>query len=258
MLSETSSSPSDGAAADPKEVERFGQMADSWWDSDGEQAALHLMTPARLDFLLAQLFGQFGLDGSGRRPLEGLRILDAGCGGGLISEPLARLGASVTGIDPSEACIDVARSHAAASSLDIDYRVATPGDLPREDPPFHAVMCMDVIEHVPDPGLLLRDCAERLAEEGLLVASTLNRTSRSYWLAITAAERILRWVPRGTHDWNRFLRPDELRCLMREAGLQPVDSAGIVYKPLSHAWRLSETDVSVNYAMAAVRMMNEA
>lgn len=257
MLS-SSPSPPPAADTDPREVARFERMAESWWSADGEQAALHLMTPARLDFLLAQLFGQFGLDRSSRRPLEELRILDAGCGGGLISEPLARLGASVTGIDPSGACIDAARRHADASYLDIDYRVATPGDLPQEEPPFHAIVCMDVLEHVPDPGLLLRDCAKLLAEKGLLVASTLNRTRRSYWLAIAAAERILRWVPKGTHDWNRFLRPEKLRRLMQDAKLRPVDSAGLVYSPLRHAWRLSETDVSINYAMAAIRMTNEA
>lgn len=216
------------------------------------------MTPPRLDFLLAQLYGNFGIEGSGRYPLDGLKILDAGCGGGLVSEPLARLGANVTAIDPSEECIEVARHHAAASCLEIDYRVATVESLPHDEQPFDAAVCMDVIEHVPNPELMLQECAKRLTEDGLLVASTLNRTGRSFLLAIVGAERILRWVPRNTHSWDKFLRPDELRGTLRKAGLQPVDTAGIVYRPIHHDWRLSETDVSVNYAMSAVRKAETA
>lgn len=241
------------ANIDPREKERFEESASDWWKVPGPHAALHRMNPARLDLILEQLAARFHRDRSTAAPLSGLRILDVGCGGGLIAEPLARLGAEVVGIDPAEACIEVARAHAAQHALDVDYRVAEARDLVAVGDSFDAVLCMDVIEHVPSAGDLVRDCAALLATEGLLVISTLNRSPRSWVLGIVAAEHVLRWVPRGTHDWRKFLRPDELRRMMTENGLTPVVTSGLVYDPLTGEWRCHESNFRVNYAVAAVR-----
>jgi 2-polyprenyl-6-hydroxyphenyl methylase/3-demethylubiquinone-9 3-methyltransferase len=240
-----------GASLDAAEVARFEAMAARWWDPDGPLAPLHAMNPARLDWALARLAGAFGRDRRGPRPLAGLGLLDVGCGGGLLSEPLARLGAAVTGIDPTPGAIAAARAHAAQGGLSIDYRETTAEALAGEV--FDAVLAMEVVEHVEGRDAFLATLAGLVRPGGLVLVSTLNRTWRSYAVAILGAERLLGWLPAGTHDWRRFPKPEELEAALRGAGLRPVDRTGLVFDPLRWEWRLSETDLAVNYAVAAVR-----
>jgi 2-polyprenyl-6-hydroxyphenyl methylase/3-demethylubiquinone-9 3-methyltransferase len=239
---------------DESEVAKFQAMAAEWWDPRGKFAPLHAMNPCRLDYLTAQIAGEFDRDMDAPRPFDGLRLLDIGCGGGLLSEPMARLGAAVTGIDASEGTIPVARAHAARVGLGIDYRhTSAEALLAAGEDAFDVVLAMEVIEHVSDPAAFLAACAGLLRPGGLLLVSTLNRTARAYLLAVLGAERVLRWLPAGTHDWAKFVTPDELFRLMEGAGLAPVDRTGMVFDPLSRNWRLSGRDLSVNYAAAAVR-----
>ena len=238
------------AAVDPAEVERFAAMAERWWDPDGEAAPLHRLNPARLGYIRDRCCVHFRRDPHAPRPLAGLRALDVGCGGGLLCEPLTRLGAAVVGIDPAAESIEVARAHAAQVGLGIDYRTATADDLGGADERFDVVLNLEVIEHVPDPERLTIACAELVAPGGALVLSTLNRNLRSFATAIVAAEYVLGWLPRGTHRWDRFMRPSELARYVRRAGLRLGDLTG-----LDHAggeWRLS-ADVGVNYLAFAVK-----
>ncbi len=190
---------------------------------------------------------------SSRRPLEGLSLLDVGCGGGLVSEPLARLGARVTGVDAAEAGVGAARAHAAQSGLEIDYRVGTAeGLLDAGEGPYDVVLALEIVEHVADPDGFLRTCARLVAPGGLLVVSTLNRTPKAFALAIVGAEHVLRWLPRGTHDWSRFMRPEEVAAPLKAEGLAPDKPVGVVFRPLAGVWRISG-DVSVNYMLTARR-----
>lgn len=242
-----------GPSIDASEVEKFERMAEEWWDPHGKFRPLHQMNPVRLDYIAAQVAGRFGRDRRAPRPFEGLRLLDIGCGGGLLSEPMARMGASVVGADAAARNIPVARLHAEAAGLSIDYRHATAEQLAQAGERFDVVLNMEVIEHVADPQAYLGAIRALLAEGGLHVCSTLNRTARSYLMAIVGAERVMRWLPRGTHDWRKFIAPDELFGMLRRAGLRPVDRMGMAFDPLTWDWRLSETDLSVNYVTASVR-----
>jgi 2-polyprenyl-6-hydroxyphenyl methylase/3-demethylubiquinone-9 3-methyltransferase len=242
-----------GTTIDAAEVEKFGRMAAEWWDPRGKFRPLHVMNPVRLDYVARQIAARFGRDLKAPSPLAGLRVLDIGCGGGLLSEPVARLGASVVGADPAARNIPVARLHAEQSGLPIDYRVASAEDLAAQGETFDAVLNMEVIEHVSDPPAYLRAIHALLRPGGLHVCSTLNRNPKSYLFAILGAERIARWLPVGTHDWRKFITPDELFALLRGAGLRPIDRTGMVYDFLRGSWSLSERDLSVNYVTASVR-----
>lgn len=237
---------------DKTEVERFAAIAAEWWNPQGKFRPLHQLNPVRLTYLREHIIAHTGRDGRSAKPFAGLTVLDVGCGGGLISEPLARLGATVTGLDPAEENIAVARAHAAEQGLAIEYIAGTTDDLCRTGRQFDCVSALEVIEHVPDVTAFLRTCTALLKPGGLFLTATLNRTAKSYALAIAAAEYIFGWLPRGTHQWDRFVTPAELRDYMAAAGLEPRDERGMVYGPFSGRWSLSE-DCSVNYLASAVR-----
>ena len=234
---------------DPADVARFDRLAAQWWDPWGPMRPLHKMNPLRAAHVTQLMVEAFGLPD--RTPaLQGQRILDIGCGGGLLAEALARRGADVTAIDPATNNIDVARAHAATGALAIDYRVTTAEALAADTPPFDAVLAMEVVEHVADRALFLHTAATLVRPGGLLILSTLNRTLKSFALAIVGAEYVLRWLPRGTHNWEQFVTPDELARDLRRTGLAIYDRTGIVYNPLFGEWRTSE-DCDVNYFLAA-------
>jgi 2-polyprenyl-6-hydroxyphenyl methylase/3-demethylubiquinone-9 3-methyltransferase len=234
------------------EVEKFSRMAEQWWDPKGKFRPIHKFNPVRLGYIRDHVLSHFGRDGTVRRPFEGLRVLDIGCGGGLLSEPLARLGATTTGIDAAERNIAIATLHAAQSGLDIDYRAATAEALAEAGERFDIVLNMEVVEHVDNVPLYMKSCADLVAPGGLMVTATLNRTLRAGALAVFAAENILRWLPRGTHDWNKFLTPSEIRALLTRNGLAIADATGVVYHPLADEWRLSP-DMGINYMVLAKR-----
>ena len=238
---------------DQAEIAKFEAMAGEWWDPEGKFKPLHMMTPCRLGYAVAQIAAQHGRDPKSLRPFEGLRILDIGCGGGLLSEPMARLGAEVVGADAATRNIPVARLHAEQMGLEIDYRVTTAEALAEAGESYDAVLNMEVVEHVPDPQAFLDACAALVRPGGLMVTSTINRNPKSWLVAIVGAEQVMRWLPRGTHDWARFITPDELTAMLERAGLEPVDAKGLVFNPLAWEWRISERDLSVNYVTTAVR-----
>lgn len=240
------------ANLDPIEVERFERLASEWWDTSGKLRPLHAQGPARLGFIRDALMRHFDRPLGGLKPLAGLTILDVGCGGGLVSEPLARLGATVTGIDPTTDSIAVARRHAEGQGLAIDYRTASVEQLVANGERFDAVVCMEVIEHVPDPAAFVKSLGQLVRPGGAIVMSTLNRTLKSYALAIVAAEYVLGWLPRGTHDWNRFVTVDELGRYLQAAGFSTPTTSGIIYDVMSDTWRLG-ADTDVNYIASATR-----
>ncbi len=237
---------------DPSEIDRFARIASEWWDPKGKFRPLHQIGPARLSFLRDELVRHFALSRTGLRPLEGLTLLDIGCGGGLICEPLARLGGHVTGLDPAIENIEAARRHAAGQGLDIDYRAARVEDLEAEGRTFDAIICLEVVEHVPDVGAFLKSCAALVRPGGLMLLSTINRTMKAYLLAIVGAEYVLRWLPVGTHQWDRFVTPGELARHLEAAGLGALVLRGLVYSPLSDTWSVSN-DTDVNYLASAAR-----
>jgi 2-polyprenyl-6-hydroxyphenyl methylase / 3-demethylubiquinone-9 3-methyltransferase len=241
-----------GATLDPDELDRFARLASEWWDPNGKFRALHRIGPARLTFLRDELMRHFGVQADQLRPLTGLRLLDVGCGGGLICEPLARLGAAVTGLDPAPETIEAARRHAAGQNLNIDYRAARVENLLAENIRFDAVVCLEVIEHVPDPGAFLKSCGALVRPGGLMLLSTLNRTLKAYLLAIIGAEYVLRWLPVGTHQWDRFVTPEELARHTEAAGLAGLRVKGLVYNPMADVWSLSD-DSDVNYMAVAAK-----
>lgn len=237
---------------DPREVERFAELAGRWWDPEGPMRPLHLLNPVRIAWIRDRVCGQFGRDPRAPRPFSGLRMLDVGCGAGLLAEPLARLGADVVAIDPAAENVEVARAHAGASGLGIDYRVATAEDLLVRGESFDVVCALEVVEHVPDPAEFVREVAGLVRPGGLALFSTLSRTLSSLLLGVIAAEHVLRWLPPGTHDWRRFLNPSELARLLRARGLVPVALTGIRYDA-AHGRFEPARDPSVNYMMAAAR-----
>ncbi|HSI41246.1 MAG TPA: bifunctional 2-polyprenyl-6-hydroxyphenol methylase/3-demethylubiquinol 3-O-methyltransferase UbiG [Xanthobacteraceae bacterium] len=241
-----------GSTVDDREVDRFAALAQQWWNPRGSMRVLHRFNPVRLAYLREHLVARFERDPKAIRPLAGLRILDIGCGGGLLSEPLARMGAEVVGIDPAQTNVAVAALHAREAGVAVDYRATTAEALADAGERFDVVLAMEVVEHVADVGLFMRRAAEMVKPGGLMCTATLNRTLKSFALAIVGAEYVLGWLPRGTHDWKRFITPDELTAALATGGLSIVDRAGVVFDPLSGDWRRA-SDLTVNYMVLAER-----
>lgn len=231
---------------DQSEVDRFDIIANEWWDRNGKFKPLHKLNPARISYIREQFIIHYARNTSSPKPLDGLDIADIGCGGGLIAEPLARLGAKVTGIDPSPESISAARRHARSSGLDIEYINSTAEDVATAGRRFDGVLALEVIEHAREPGALIDVCKSLMKPDGLLILSTLNRTAKSFALGVFAAEYLLRWLPRGTHDWSRFLTPEELSLMFSERELTDQNHRGVTYNALSGEWTLS-SDCGVNY-----------
>ncbi len=242
-----------GPSVDPEDVERFSRIAAEWWDPNGKFAPLHRFNPVRLAFVREQALARFGRDPRARHPFTGLKLLDIGCGGGLLSEPMSRLGFTVTGVDASQRNIAVASAHADQVGVAVDYRCATAEALAAEgEPAFDVILNMEVIEHVVDPGEYLRTCARLLAPGGLMIVASLNRTLKALALAKIGAEYVLRWLPAGTHDWRKFLHPEEIRGYLDGEPVEVEGPFGVAFNPLSGQWTRSG-DVDVNYMMTVMR-----
>lgn len=237
---------------DQLEVERFSALADDWWNPHGAMAPLHKFNPVRLGYIRDRAAARFERDAKQLGCLKGLRFLDIGCGGGVLTEPLARLGAAMVGADPSETNIEAAKLHAALSDLAIDYRCTTAEALAEAGERFDVVLAMEVVEHVADVNLFVECCASMVKPGGLMIAATLNRTLKSFALAIVGAEYILRWLPRGTHQWDKFVTPNELEIAMERSGLRVTDEQGVIYNLFADRWQLS-SDTDVNYMLTAER-----
>jgi 2-polyprenyl-6-hydroxyphenyl methylase / 3-demethylubiquinone-9 3-methyltransferase len=235
---------------DDAEVARFSRLSGQWWDVHGPMAPLHKFNPIRLGYIRDRMAAHFHRDATRLDSLAGLRMIDIGCGAGILSEPLARLGASVVGVDPSDSNIAVARHHAAQSGLSIDYRATTAEALAEAGERFDVVLAMEVVEHVADVGLFIEVAAELVKPDGLLFVATLNRTIKSFALAIVGAEYILRWLPRGTHQWDKLITPNELEIALTQSGMQVTGESGMMYNLLADRWQLS-TDMDVNYMVVA-------
>ena len=244
--------PGRDSTVDETEVARFSALATEWWDARGKMAVLHRFNPVRLGFIKEAACRHFGRNDKQLDALAGLRLLDIGCGGGILSEPLARLRAEVVGADPSRANIAAAKLHAAEAGVTVDYRATTAEALADEGERFDIVLAMEVVEHVADLSLFVRRCAEMVKPGGLMIAATLNRTLKSFALAIVGAEYVLRWLPRGTHQWDKFVTPNELESTFERHGLRVIDETGVVYDLLADRWRLS-SDMDVNYMVVAER-----
>ena len=238
---------------DPSEVAKFSAMAAEWWNPKGKFGVLHVFNPVRLQFIKEQVTARLARDPLEREPLKGLRFLDIGCGGGLLTEPMSRLGASITGVDPSERNIKTASVHAQEMGLDIDYRVGTAEDLAAAGEQFDVILNMEVIEHVADPVAFTRTCSSMLKPGGLMFVATLNRTLKSFGLAIVGAEYVLGWLPKGTHQWEKFITPAELEDTIEDAGLIAQARSGVVFQPLRNKWSVSR-DTDINYMMSARRL----
>jgi 2-polyprenyl-6-hydroxyphenyl methylase/3-demethylubiquinone-9 3-methyltransferase len=242
-----------GPSVDVAEVERFSRLAEDWWNPKGKFAPLHRFNPVRLAFIRDRALSRFGRDPGARRPFEGLRLLDIGCGGGLLSEPMARLGFEVVGVDASERNIGAAKAHAASQGLAIEYLCSTVETLlAEESAPFDLILNMEVIEHVADPAAFLRDCSSLIAPGGLMIVATLNRTAKAMALAVIGAEHVLRWLPVGTHDWNKFVKPDEISAWLAGHPLEVEGPFGVSFNPLTGRWTESG-DAEVNYMMTVAR-----
>ena len=246
------------STVDAAEVERFSRIAEEWWDESGKFAPLHRLNPARIGFIRDRVAAHYGRDpldfgDSGAGPLRGLSLLDIGCGGGLVCEPMARLGATVTGIDASDRNIGVARLHAKRMGMAIDYRAMPAETLRDEGARYDVVLALEIVEHVADVDLFLACCAALVKPGGVLILSTLNRTTKAFALAIVGAEYVMRWLPRGTHDWRKFLKPSEVARGLRAAGLTVEELAGIVYSPITGRWRIDAHDLDVNYMLLATK-----
>jgi 2-polyprenyl-6-hydroxyphenyl methylase/3-demethylubiquinone-9 3-methyltransferase len=250
------------ATVDPQEVERFAAHAQAWWDPQGSFRPLHRLNPVRLDYIRQHLTAHFGRNISSLRPFDGLALLDIGCGGGLVAEPMSRLGFAVTAVDADDQAIAVARAHAAATGLSIDYRIAAPEWMAGESMAgesmagiglrFDAVLALEIIEHVADPEVFLGSVGALVRQGGAFIGATLNRTAWSFATAIVGAEYLLGWLPRGTHDWRKFMRPSELVLGLRRNGLNPTEMTGVTYDWIRREWSLSR-DLNVNYMVTAVR-----
>jgi 2-polyprenyl-6-hydroxyphenyl methylase/3-demethylubiquinone-9 3-methyltransferase len=244
--------PHDAPTLDRDEVARFARLSGEWWNERGPFRQLHRINPVRLTYIGDQLCRRFGRDAKEAASLSGLSVLDLGCGGGLVCEPLARLGSRVTGIDPAAENIAAAKAHASAAGLDIAYEVATIEELAARGQRYDAVLLLELVEHVPDVPAFIKTVAPLVKPEGMMILSTLNRTLKAYALAIVGAELILRWLPVGTHQWQRFVRPEELASALSAAGLSLTGTEGLIYDPFSDEWRLG-SDTDVNYFAAAAR-----
>jgi 2-polyprenyl-6-hydroxyphenyl methylase / 3-demethylubiquinone-9 3-methyltransferase len=247
-MNATAQTNAEHSTIDADEVARFSAMADEWWDPAGNFKPLHKFNPVRLGYIRDRLCAHFGRDDHSLTPLAGLTLLDVGCGGGLISEPLARMGATVTGIDASDRNIGTARAHAARTGLDIDYRCTTAEDLQAAGETFDVVLSLEVVEHVADVNLFLNSCAALVREGGATALATLNRTPKAFVFGIVGAEYVMRWLPRGTHDWKKFVRPSELAAGLRRGGIDVTDISGLTFDIIGDEWRVS-TDLSVNYIL---------
>ena len=252
-MAATATSAKDKSSIDPGELEKFRAMAEEWWDPDGKFRPLHKLNPVRLKYIRDQSCAHFDRDTASLTPLSGLTVLDVGCGGGLLCEPLARLGATVTGIDAVARNIEIARVHAEAASLSIDYQTGTVEALVEAGRQFDIVLNMEVVEHVADVEGFLRACGAAVGGGGLMIFSTLNRTAKAFALAIVGGEYILRWLPRGTHDWRKFVRPSELTRGLAGGGIDVTDLTGVVYSPLTDQWSLNRRDLDVNYMGSGVK-----
>lgn len=237
---------------DQSEVDRFSRMAAEWWNPQGKFRPLHKFNPVRLTYIKEQVCQTFGRDMKAAKPFEGLRFLDIGCGGGLLSEPMARLGASVVGADPSEFNIEVAKLHASQSGVSVDYRAVTAEALAEAGEKFDVILNMEVVEHVADVPLFIEKCGEMLKPGGLMFIATINRTFKARALAIFMAEEVLRWLPRGTHQFEKLVKPEELEAALAAAGLTLLETTGVFYNPLTDSWNRSR-DSDVNYMMLATR-----
>ncbi|HZQ12941.1 MAG TPA: bifunctional 2-polyprenyl-6-hydroxyphenol methylase/3-demethylubiquinol 3-O-methyltransferase UbiG [Pseudolabrys sp.] len=243
---------SSASTVDTAEVERFARHAADWWDPRGPMAPLHKLNPVRLAYIRDRAAAQFGREPKALDCLKGLRMLDIGCGGGILSEPLARLGAQMVGVDPAAENIEAARAHAEEQGVAVDYRAGTAEALAEAGERFDVVLAMEVVEHVADVPLFVSTCAGMVKPGGLMIAATLNRTLKSFALAIVGAEYVLRWLPRGTHQWDKFVTPHELESAVENAGLRVIGERGVVYNPFADRWQLS-SDTDVNYMLAAAR-----
>ncbi|SKA35104.1 3-demethylubiquinone-9 3-methyltransferase [Enhydrobacter aerosaccus] len=243
---------SDAATVDPAEVERFARIAEEWWDPKGKFAPLHRLNPVRLAYIRDRAAAHWHRDALSGQPLQGLSLLDIGCGGGLIAEPMARLGANVTGIDAADRNIATASLHAERQGLSIDYRATTAEAVARSGQRFDIVLALEIVEHVADVDLFLQTCAQLVKPGGLLFLSTLNRTAKAWAMAVAGAEYVLRWLPRGTHDWRKFLKPSEVVRGLRSGGIDPQEIVGVVYSPLSRTWSLNRNDLDVNYMLYGI------
>jgi 2-polyprenyl-6-hydroxyphenyl methylase/3-demethylubiquinone-9 3-methyltransferase len=241
---------SDSTTVDPAEIARFAALAESWWDPAGKLKPLHRLNPLRLSFLRDRLTAHFRRDPAALRPFDGLRLLDIGCGGGLVAEPMARLGFAVTGIDAAAETIATARAHAEQGGLAIDYRATAAETLASTGERFDVVLALEIVEHVADLDAFVAAAATLVRPAGAFVAATLNRTVKSYLFAIIGAEYVLGWLPRGTHEWQKFVRPSELAALLRRNRLGVQEIAGITYNPLGDSWSLG-ADLDVNYMVLA-------
>ena len=237
------------SSVDPEEIERFSRIADEWWDPAGKFKPLHRINPLRIEYIKQQLCHHFRRDETAPAPLAGLTLLDIGCGGGLLCEPMRRLGAEVTGIDASEKNIRVAGLHAEKAGLSIDYRATSAEALVETGAQYDAVLALEVVEHVADVAAFVASCAQLLRPGGMTVWATMNRTPQSYALAIVGAEYVLRWLPIGTHSWKKFLKPSELGGSLRRCGITVTHLTGMVMQPFSGQWRLEERNLSVNYLL---------
>lgn len=245
-------SPTPTTTLDPAEVEKFSRLAAEWWNPTGKMSVLHKFNPVRLAYIREAACERFRRDGKALDALAGLTVLDIGCGGGLLCEPLARMGASVTGIDPARTNVETARLHAADSGVPVDYRCTTAEDVAAAGERFDIVLAMEVVEHVADVGLFVEACATLVKPGGLLFMATINRTLKSYALAIVGAEYVLRWLPRGTHEWDKFVTPEELSSAMTAPGLTVTDRRGVRFDILRDRWT-ETSDLSVNYMITAAR-----
>jgi len=240
-----------GYTVDDAEIAKFAAMAEEWWDPNGKFKPLHKFNPVRLEFIRDRLCAKFDKDPKSVKPLQGLRILDIGSGGGLLAEPLARMGADMVGIDATERSVEIAKAHAKAQEVEIDYRFTTAEDMVLAGEKFDAVMNMEVIEHVADVGAFIKASAALIKTDGLMFMATLNRTPKSYALAIIGAEYVMGWLPRGTHDWKKFIKPSEIAAHLRQANIHISELTGITYSPFQDEWALNANDLGVNYMIVA-------
>lgn len=248
----TAAAPAPGTTVDATEIAKFTAMAEAWWDPLGDFKPLHKFNPTRIAYIRDRVCGHFGRDAATEMPFDGLSLLEVGCGGGLLTEPMRRLGAEVTGIDPAPRNIGVARAHAEQAGLKITYLPCAAEDLLESGETYDIVLAMEVVEHVADVDEFIRNCSRLMKPGGLLFLATINRTAKAFALAIVGAEYVLRWLPRGTHDWRKFVRPSELAGALRRSGVSITHMTGVSFNPLTDKWSLVR-DLDVNYMLAATR-----